>query len=79
MSRTTLDLDESVLHKLRRYGSEQHKSMGQLASELLARALSEAESATAAKSVKWVSRDLGVPRVDLEDKEAVRALLDEHS
>jgi len=29
--------------------------------------------------VRWTSRDLGVPAVDLEDKEALRALLDRGS
>lgn len=48
--------------------------MGHVASELLARALREDERPP--PPFEWVSGDLGVPRVDLEDKEAVRALLD---
>jgi hypothetical protein len=51
--------------------------MGEVASELLTQSLREDESpAPAARKLKWVSRDLGRPRVDLEDKEAVRALID---
>ncbi len=77
MPRTTLDLDSSVLRALRRKSQDQRKSMGQVASELLARSLRESETPSpAAQGFKWVSRDLGKPRVDLEDKEAVRALLD---
>ncbi|MEA2605840.1 MAG: hypothetical protein QOI00_597, partial [Chloroflexota bacterium] len=38
MSRTTIDLDPAVLRELRRRGAREGKSMGQVASELLARA-----------------------------------------
>lgn len=51
--------------------------MGQVASELLARSLSEdADRQATPLRLDWVSRDLGTPRVDLEDKEAVRSVLD---
>jgi hypothetical protein len=74
MPRTTLDLDASVLRELRRRGARERKSMGQMASELLSRALDDPPPA--AERLDWIARDLGVPRVDLEDKEAVRSLLD---
>lgn len=77
MARTTLDLDASVLRELRRRSQGQGKSMGQVASELLARSLRENQAqAPTAPRLKWLSRDLGRPKVDLEDEEAVRALLD---
>jgi hypothetical protein len=74
MPRTTLDLDPSVLHELRRRGERDGKSMGRVASEVLARALAEDEPERPA--LAWISEDLGAARVDLEDKEAVRAILD---
>jgi hypothetical protein len=74
MPRTTLDLDPSVLRELRRLGEREGKSMGRVASELLARALGEHDAP--APPFRWVSDDLGAPSVDLEDKEAVRAVLD---
>jgi hypothetical protein len=77
MSRTTLDLDPAVLRELRRVGEREGKSMGRVASELLARALGEDDPPS--PSFRWVSQDLGVPRIDLEDKEAVRAVLDGRS
>jgi hypothetical protein len=77
MTRTTLDLDPSVLSELRRRGQRESKSMGQVASELLARALAEPADSGGASPLAWVSRDLGPPRVDLEDREAVHMLLDE--
>jgi hypothetical protein len=78
MTRTTLDLDVSVLRELRRRGAHEHKSMGAVASELLAVILAEPQGAPVTP-LRWVSRDLGVPRVDLEDKEALRRALDESS
>ncbi len=75
MARTTLDLDPSVLRELRRRGAREHKSMGTVASELLAQALA-ADPPAAPEPLRWVSGDLGAPKVDLEDKEAVRAVLD---
>jgi hypothetical protein len=52
--------------------------MGQVASEVLARALAEHERPPA-QPFEWISADLGTPRVDLDDKEAVRAILDGRS
>lgn len=49
--------------------------MGQLASELLAQQLAADDSDTPAQEFRWTSRGLGVPRVDLEDTEALHALL----
>ena len=77
MTRTTLDVDPTVLRALRRRGREEGKSMGQVASELLARSLAGGGAAAGAPPFGWISRNLGRPRVDLEDREAVRAILDE--
>jgi hypothetical protein len=75
MTRTTIDLDPSVLRQLRERSRSEGKSMGQVASEALARALVEDLTAPQ-QSFEWISRDLGKPAVDLEDKEAVRAIID---
>lgn len=78
MPRTTLDLDPAVLRGLKRRSRRAGKSMGKLASELLARALAEDPATEAATpALRWISRDLGSPRVDLEDDEAVRRALDD--
>lgn len=79
MPRTTLDLDSSVLRELRRRGTREGKSMGALASELLAGVLAASDRPPAPGPLRWTSRDLGTPHVDLEDDEAVRALLDRPS
>ena len=77
MPRTTLDIDGSVLRELRRRGEREHKSMGQVASELLAAALAEPNRPAAPRPLRWRSADLGTPRVDLEDEEAVRRALED--
>jgi len=76
MTRTTLNLDPSVMRELRERSSRERKSIGKLASQLLARGLREEERAPQPRSFSWVSHDLGTPLVDLEDKEALNALLD---
>jgi plasmid stability protein len=74
MARTTIDLDQTVLRELRRRGARDGKSMGQVASELLARALASPDSLPA-PDFHWISADLGKPLIDLEDPEAVRRAL----
>lgn len=74
MPRTTLDLDSSVLADLRRRASAQRKSMGQVASELLAVGLHDGE-AKELPPLRWARKDLGL-KVDLEDKDAVWRILD---
>jgi plasmid stability protein len=75
MPRTTLNLDPSVMRELRRRSEREHKSIGELASQLLARGLDQ-EPEPQPGPFAWVSRDLGEPAVDLEDKEALASLLE---
>ncbi|MBA2349566.1 MAG: antitoxin [Solirubrobacterales bacterium] len=72
MARTTLDLDAAVRDELRRRSEAQRKSMGTVASELLAVALASTKGAEPPLPFAWRSAELGIPRVDLEDEEAVR-------
>jgi plasmid stability protein len=75
MARTTIDLDPGVLRELRKRSSREGKSMGQIASELLAQAVAQRLD-TPAPEFDWVTANLGRPLVDLEDPEAVRRALD---
>lgn len=77
MARTTIDLDPSVLRELRRRGAREHKSMGTVASELLAKAIATPEDIELVRPLQWIHRNLGMPKIDLEDKEALRRKLDE--
>lgn len=76
MSRTTLDIDPTVLRELKRRGGAEGKSLGQLASELLARELAnDGPPAGEGSELEWNSQPMGA-RVDLEDKDAVHAALE---
>lgn len=77
MARTTLDLDLAVTQELRRRAKSSGKSMGQVASEALAVAF--AEGPLDPPRFEWISHDLGQPYIDLEDKDALWAILDEPS
>lgn len=48
--------------------------MGQVASEVLARALAEPREPE--PPFEWLAGDLGAPLVDLEDRDALYAILD---
>lgn len=73
MSRTTLDIDPSVLRELRARAREQRKSLGAVASEMLAAAMAERRPRRAV-AFRWYSQPMRA-KVDLEDKEAVRRAL----
>lgn len=75
MTRTTLNLDPTVMRELRQRSERERRSIGEIASQLLARGLRE-EAEPQPQPFSWVSHDLGKPAVDLEDKEALNALLD---
>lgn len=73
--RTTLDLDSSVLQHLKERQRRENKSLGEVASELLVRALEETEEETKPAALAWATQPLRA-RVDLEDREALQRMLD---
>ena len=77
MARTTIDIDTSLLRELKRIQEEEGKRLGRVVSDLLSEALA-AHRGKGRRPVpfRWSSQDMGA-RVDLNDKEAVAALLDE--
>lgn len=77
MARTTLNIDASVLRELKERSRAEHKSAGELASELLAAALHrDRTEIEPPKPFVMPTYDMGVPLVDLDDKEAVRLALE---
>lgn len=74
MPRTTVDIDASVLRQLKRIARSERKSLGRLISELLAMALRSSPDMPGA--LAWTARPMRA-RVDLDDPEAVRRILDE--
>ena len=73
MPRTTLDIDPEVLRELKRRRAAEHKPLGVIASELLARAL--AEDVTRPLDFVWKSAGM-VAKLDLDDQSARRHAID---
>lgn len=73
--RTTLDIERPVLEELKALGHQEGKSLGQVASRLLAEAMA-GRTRKSAQKFDWASRSMQA-RVDLADKDAVFAILDE--
>jgi hypothetical protein len=73
--RTTINIDSAVLRELKERARSEGKTLGELVSELLARAV-RAERSDEPPTFEWTSRPMRA-RVDLEDKEALRRALEE--
>ena len=74
MTRTTIDIDVSVMRQLKQRQARDGKPLGKLVSELLATALEETEP-TALPEFVWTTQNMGA-LVDLDDKEALRRALE---
>jgi len=75
--RTTVDIDDPILKDLKKIQEKEGKSLGRLISDLLAQAIHERKSPKAsAKPARWISRALGT-RIDLADREAVYAAMEQ--
>ncbi len=73
--RTTIDLDPVVLASLKQRQKVDGKTLSVLVSELLAKALAE-DVPGAAVTISWPTAPMGA-RIDIEDKDALWAVLDE--
>jgi hypothetical protein len=74
--RTTLDVDDPILREVRDIHEREGRSMGAVVSELLAEALSRRRAKAAPSLFQWNARSMRA-RVDLADKDAVFAALDD--
>ena len=77
MARTTIDLDPVVLRKLKERQRREGKTLGEVASELLAQALEAEVPAQRRAELDWISKPMGGFRVDIDDKGAVYDALDQ--
>lgn len=75
MSRTTINIDPTVLRQVRRLARSQGKTLAQVVSELLAIALGTYNRAAPVSELPWNAKAMRA-RVDLEDKEAVQEALE---
>ena len=75
MTRTTVNIDTSVLRELKRRARAEGKSLGDVISEIVGPALATSSSRAGSARFTWRTARMGPPKVDLEDKEAVRIAL----
>jgi len=69
MPRTTIDLEPTILDALKERQRAEGRTLGQVASELLARAL--ADDVHPVEEFRWTAKAMGA-RIDLDDADAVR-------
>ncbi len=77
--RTTLDIDDPILRDLKELQALEGKSLGRLASDLLAQAISErrrSQTQIAEPSFKWGTKSMSA-RLNLSDKDALLDAMDE--
>jgi len=74
--RTTIDIDAPVLNDLKRLQASEGKSLGRLASELLAEAIGRRRApAEKSQPLQW-NTTTGKPLVDFSDKEELYRIVD---
>ncbi len=77
--RTTVDIDDPILKDLKKIQQSEGKSLGRLISDLLAHAISARKSSkTSATAARWISKNMDA-RVDLSDREAIYAAMEQES
>jgi hypothetical protein len=75
MPRTTLDIEAPVLRELKKLQRAEGRSLGKIASQLLAEALASRRTAPAPRRLAWISRPMHA-LVNIADTEAVYDVLD---
>jgi hypothetical protein len=73
--RTTVDIDDPILHEVKALQEKEGRSLGALVSELLADALARRRAGRPRPAFRWTSRPMKA-LVDLTDKDAVYAALE---
>ena len=74
--RTTIDIAAPILEELKRIKQKNGGTMGELVNGLLADGLKRRHLEVASRELAWTSQPMRA-RVDLDDKEAVYALVDD--
>ena len=74
--RTTIDIDDPILKKIKAIQARDGRSLGRLVSDLLAQALASEVKEAAPQYFAWTA-SAGALRVDLADKDALHEALDQ--
>ena len=74
MTRTTVDIDPSVLADAKALARKRGRTLGETLSVLVAEALVDADKEASPTPFEWIVKPMGI-KIDLEDKDAVEAAL----
>ena len=74
--RTTINIASPILEELKRLQRQEGGTLGELVTGLLAAGLRARHQDRVADELEWISQPMGA-RVDLADKEAVHAILED--
>lgn len=74
--RTTIDIASPILRELKDIQKKEGGTLGELVSGLLAEGLEARRPESPERTLEWISQPMHA-RVDLADKEAVYAILDD--
>ena len=75
MARTTIDIENPILKKVRNLQEKDGCSISKIVSQLLAEALAQRQNKAKASRFKWHSRRMGA-LIDLSDKDVLYKNLD---
>ncbi len=71
-----MDIDTPLLQELKRLQKTEKKALGRLVSDLLSEALGSRRQPSGPRELVWTAQDMRA-RVDIGDKEALHAALDQ--
>lgn len=75
MKRTTLILEDSCLEGIRALAHRENRQMSQVVNELIAEGLRQRRERACA-TLQFPAYDMGVPRVNLADRDALESVMD---
>jgi hypothetical protein len=76
MARTTLILDDTQLVRLKDLARAQGRTMTDLVNEFIAEGLASRTTARPARNLELPTFDMGHPRVNVADREALEAVME---
>lgn len=77
MHRTTLNLEDGLVEKLRQRAVKQGRSLAAVINELLHKALVSEERQKKLPSIQWKVFHCGRPKVDITDRDALYEAMEE--
>jgi len=77
MKRTTLILDENLIYQLKQLAAKDMRTLTDVVNETLQHGLAILTAPKPKKKLELPSRDMGIPLVDISDREALYEILED--